>query len=80
VIRCEHVVKRFSGDVEAVSDLSREVAEGETLVFLGTSGSGKTTTMKMVNRLIEPTSGRIFVQGTDVMRSRSRNGTCYATA
>jgi len=68
VIRFEHVVKRFSAGVEAVADLSLEVAEGETLVLLGTSGSGKTTTMKMVNRLIEPTSGRILVEGTDVMR------------
>ena len=68
MIRFEHVVKRFPGGVEAVSDLSLEIAEGETVVFLGTSGSGKTTTMKMVNRLIEPTSGRILVEGTDVMQ------------
>jgi len=61
-------VKQFPGGVEAVSDLSLDIAEGETLVLLGTSGSGKTTTMKMVNRLIEPTSGRILVEGTDVMR------------
>jgi osmoprotectant transport system ATP-binding protein len=68
VIRFEHVVKRFPSGVEAVADLSLEIAEGETLVLLGTSGSGKTTTMKMVNRLIEPTSGRILVDGTDVMQ------------
>jgi osmoprotectant transport system ATP-binding protein len=68
VIHFQHVVKRFPGGVEAVADLSLDVARGETLVLLGTSGSGKTTTMKMVNRLIEPTSGRIFVEGTDVMR------------
>lgn len=68
MIRFEHVVKRFPGGVEAVSDLSLQVTEGETLVLLGTSGSGKTTTMKMVNRLIEPTSGRVLVEGTDVMR------------
>jgi len=41
--------------------------EGETLVLLGTSGSGKTTTLKMVNRLIEPSSGRILIEGTDIM-------------
>lgn len=45
-----------------------EIAEGETVVLLGTSGSGKTTTMKMVNRLIEPTEGRILVQGEDVQQ------------
>ena len=66
MIRFEHVVKRFPGGGEAVSDLSLHVNEGETLILLGTSGSGKTTTMKMVNRLIEPTSGRIRVEGTDV--------------
>ncbi len=68
LITFERVSKTFSGGVEAVRDLSLEIAEGETLVLLGTSGSGKTTTMKMVNRLIEPTSGRICVNGTDVMQ------------
>jgi len=66
VILFERVSKTFQGNVEAVSDLSMEVAKGETVVLLGTSGSGKTTTMKMVNRLIEPTSGRILVDGADV--------------
>jgi osmoprotectant transport system ATP-binding protein len=50
-----------------VRDLTLEVREGETLVLLGTSGSGKTTSMKMVNRLIEPTSGHILVEGRDIM-------------
>jgi osmoprotectant transport system ATP-binding protein len=64
----EAVSKTYPGGVDAVRELSMEVAEGETLVLLGTSGSGKTTTMKMVNRLIEPTDGRILVDGSDVMR------------
>lgn len=68
MIRFENVGKRFPGGVDAVVDLTLAVVPGETLVLLGTSGSGKTTTMKMVNRLIEPTSGRILVDGTDVMR------------
>lgn len=67
MITFDHVSKIYPGGVDAVSELSLEVAEGETLVLLGTSGSGKTTTMKMVNRLIEPTSGRILVEGTDIM-------------
>ena len=63
----EHVSKVFPGDVVAVEDLSLEVAEGETLVLLGSSGSGKTTSLKMINRLIEPTSGTITVDGKNIM-------------
>jgi osmoprotectant transport system ATP-binding protein len=63
----EQVCKTYAGGVEAVRDLTLEIAEQETLVLLGTSGSGKTTTMKMVNRLIEPTDGRILIDGEDIM-------------
>lgn len=45
-----------------------EIAEGETLVLLGTSGSGKTTTMKMINRLVESTSGEILINGENIKR------------
>jgi len=61
------VTKVFPNGVRAVQGLTLSVAEGETLVLLGTSGSGKTTTMKMVNRLIEPTHGNIRIDGADVM-------------
>jgi osmoprotectant transport system ATP-binding protein len=57
---------RLYGDAVAVDRLSLQVAAGETLVLLGGSGSGKTTTLKMINRLIEPTSGEIRVDGVDV--------------
>lgn len=59
----EEVRKRFPDGHEALAGVSLEVAEGETLAILGTSGSGKTTLLKMVNRLIEPTSGRVVVGG-----------------
>jgi osmoprotectant transport system ATP-binding protein len=65
VIRLEHLTKTFGGQV-AVDDLTLEVPEGEVCVLVGPSGCGKTTTMKMVNRLIEPTSGRIFIGDDDV--------------
>jgi len=67
----ESVWKTYPDDFHAVKDLSMEVAEGETLVLLGTSGSGKTTTMKMVNRLIEPSRGRISIGGEDIMKQNS---------
>ncbi|AEM88194.1 ABC transporter ATP-binding protein [Streptomyces violaceusniger] len=66
MIRFEHVTKRYPDGTTAVDDLSLEVAEGELVTLVGPSGCGKTTTMKMVNRLIEPTSGRILVDGEDI--------------
>jgi osmoprotectant transport system ATP-binding protein len=81
MIAFENVSKTYPGGVDAVRDLSFEIAAGETVVLLGTSGSGKTTTMKMVNRLIEPTSGRILIDGADIMERdpiELRRGIGYA--
>ncbi|MEU5642900.1 ABC transporter ATP-binding protein [Streptomyces milbemycinicus] len=66
MIRFENVTKRYADGTTAVDDLSFEVAEGELVTLVGPSGCGKTTTMKMVNRLIEPTSGRIVLDGEDI--------------
>jgi osmoprotectant transport system ATP-binding protein len=66
MIRYDHVSKQFAGGAEVVQDLNLEIASGELLVLLGESGSGKTSTLRMANRLIEPSSGRIFVDGRDV--------------
>jgi len=66
MIVAEHLSKQFNQTV-AVDDISFEVKEGETLVLLGTSGCGKTTTLKMINRLAEPSGGRIRVNGKDVL-------------
>ncbi|RDG39525.1 ABC transporter ATP-binding protein [Streptomyces corynorhini] len=66
MIRFEHVTKRYPDGTTAVDDLSFEVARGELVTLVGPSGCGKTTTMKMVNRLIEPTGGRIFLDGEDI--------------
>ena len=63
----DNVSKTYPGGVEAVKGLNLEVQEGETLVLLGASGCGKTTTLKMVNRLIEPTGGVIRIRGEDIM-------------
>ncbi|MEU5716092.1 ATP-binding cassette domain-containing protein [Streptomyces sp. NPDC020403] len=66
MIRFEDVGKVFPDGTTAVDGLSFEVGEGELVTLVGPSGCGKTTTMMMVNRLIEPTSGRILVGGEDV--------------
>jgi osmoprotectant transport system ATP-binding protein len=69
VVAFEHVTKRYGGPgtAEAVTDLTLTVPAGEICVLVGPSGCGKTTTMKMVNRLIDATSGRITIDGRDVM-------------
>ena len=65
MIELRRLTKRY-GDLVAVGDLSLQVAAGELLVLLGGSGSGKTTTLKMINRLIEPSHGSVRVGGRDV--------------
>ncbi|MEV8109193.1 ATP-binding cassette domain-containing protein, partial [Streptomyces sp. NPDC088135] len=66
MIRFEQVGKMYPDGTSAVDGLSFEVAEGELVTLVGPSGCGKTTTMMMVNRLIEPSSGRILVDGEDI--------------
>ncbi|PZS19145.1 MAG: ABC transporter [Pseudonocardiales bacterium] len=70
VIRLEQLTKRFPGQREvAVEALDLEIPAGEIVVLVGPSGCGKTTTMRMVNRLIEPSSGKIIIGDEDVTRS-----------
>ncbi|AJE83276.1 ABC transporter ATP-binding protein [Streptomyces albus] len=66
MIRFENVTKRYADGTTAVDELSFEVADGELVTLVGPSGCGKTTTMKMVNRLIEPSTGRIFLDNEDI--------------
>ena len=65
LIRLENISKNFAGGSNAVRDLSIEIRDGETCVLIGPSGCGKTTTLRMINRLIDPDSGRIEVDGVD---------------
>jgi len=66
MITLREVCKTYDGIHYSVRDLNLEIPTGTLLVLLGSSGSGKTTTLKMINRLIEPSSGRIEVNGQDV--------------
>jgi osmoprotectant transport system ATP-binding protein len=66
VIEFESVTKRYPDGTVAVGDLSMKVGTGQITVFVGPSGCGKTTALRMVNRMIEPTAGRILIDGEDV--------------
>ena len=67
MIRLENLTKRYPGQTEmAVDDVTMSISDGEVVVLVGPSGCGKTTTLKMINRLIEPTDGRIFLEDEDV--------------
>ncbi|GLZ04762.1 hypothetical protein Acsp03_22280 [Actinomadura sp. NBRC 104412] len=67
MIRLEGLVKRYPGQsTDAVSALSMDIRRGEFVVFVGPSGCGKTTTLRMINRLVEPSAGRIWIDGEDV--------------
>ena len=68
MIRLEGLGKRYDDGTVAVAALDLEVPRGELVCLVGPSGCGKTTTMKMINRLIEPTSGRIVLDGDDVTK------------
>lgn len=72
MIAVHNLTKQYS-DHKAVDDVSFDVKGGETLILLGTSGSGKTTTLKMINRLIEPTSGTITINGVDTRQRSSHD-------
>jgi osmoprotectant transport system ATP-binding protein len=69
LIRLESVTKQFPNGHVAVRDLTLSVPEGDVCVLVGPSGCGKTTTLRMINRLIEPTSGKIFLEDEDVTHS-----------
>jgi osmoprotectant transport system ATP-binding protein len=69
MIRLEGLTKRYPGQQQAaVEELNLDVPAGRIVTFVGPSGCGKTTTMKLINRLIEPTSGRIHLDGRDVTK------------
>ena len=68
MIKFDAVNKRFANGTTAVHDLSLDMPEGGITVLVGSSGCGKTTTLRMINRMVDPTSGTILVGGKDVLR------------
>lgn len=68
MLKLENVSKTYKGGKKAVKNIDLEIAKGEFICFIGPSGCGKTTTMKMINRLIEPSSGKIFIEGENIMK------------
>ena len=67
VIEFKNVSKRYASDVLAVDDFNLKIEDGEFICFIGTSGSGKTTSMRMINRMIEPSDGEILIDGKNIM-------------
>jgi osmoprotectant transport system ATP-binding protein len=80
LITFESVTKRYPGGTVAVDALDLEIPDGQTMVLVGPSGCGKTTSLRMINRLIEPSEGRIMLDGTDITTveaSQLRRGIGY---
>ncbi|CAL28840.1 ABC transporter ATP-binding protein [Staphylococcus carnosus] len=68
MLSIKNLTKVYSGHKKAVDDISIDVQSGEFVAFIGTSGSGKTTALRMINRMIEATSGQITIDGKDVRK------------
>ncbi|MGR6857452.1 choline ABC transporter ATP-binding protein OpuBA [Bacillus halotolerans] len=67
MLTLKNVSKTYKGGKKAVNSVNLEIEKGEFICFIGPSGCGKTTTMKMINRLIEPSAGQIFIDGENIM-------------
>jgi len=81
LIKFDHVTKRYPGSAgAAVDDLDLEIPDGQTMVLVGPSGCGKTTSLRMINRMVDPTQGRILLDGRDIRQvdpAKLRRGIGY---
>lgn len=66
MLSIKNLTKIYSGNKKAVDNLTLDIESGEFIAFIGTSGSGKTTALRMINRMIEATDGQIQMNGKDV--------------
>jgi phosphonate transport system ATP-binding protein len=70
VLVIEHLFKAYAGSVRALEDVSMTVRDGEFVVLIGLSGSGKSTLLRCINRLVEPSAGRIVLDDLDITAAR----------
>src|SRR5437016_6115471 len=70
MLKIEHLTKVYDNGVKALHDVSMTIPDGQFVVIIGLSGSGKSTLLRCINRLVEPSSGRIVFDGVDVSRAR----------
>lgn len=68
MIEFQHVSKFYKGGKVAVDDINLSFDKGEFICFIGTSGSGKTTSMRMLNRMTDPSKGKILIDGQDIQK------------
>lgn len=68
MIEFQNVSKIYKGGKVAVEDVNLSFEKGEFICFIGTSGSGKTTTMRMINRMTDPTQGKILIDGKSIKK------------
>ena len=71
MIEFKNVTKLYPNGKKAVDNISLSFETGEFIVFIGTSGSGKTTSMRMINRMIEPTEGEILINGQNIQKKNA---------
>ena len=72
MIEFENVTKSFADGTKVLDGLNLHIPAGKITVLVGTSGCGKTTTLRMINRMVEPTSGRVLLDGKDVRDANRR--------
>jgi len=70
VLSIQNLVKVYPSGTRAVDDVSLDIQQGEFVVLIGLSGSGKSSLLRCINRLVEPTSGRVIFEGADITRAR----------